>query len=336
MIQFCAVATKARQAQEAFGPLKLLPLLLIVVILSSLSTACADSAQSKRFKVVATTSIIADTAREIAGEDAQVEALMGAGIDPHLYKASPGDLRKLSDASLILYNGLHLEGRLAEVLERLGQRKPTLAITSSIPAEALRPLTSQGTMYDPHVWFDVSLWIEAARAMHEALAQYDPAHAAGYSRRFEQLAEKLRSLHAWCTSELASIPKPRRVLITAHDAFGYFGRAYDIEVLGIQGVSTDSEASVREINTLVQLIVDRKIPAVFVESTISPKAVEALVEGAAARGHAVQIGGQLLSDALGDAGTPQGTYIGMVRHNISTILAALRGPGTVGTQPRTL
>jgi manganese/zinc/iron transport system substrate-binding protein len=156
--------------------------------------------------------------------------------------------------------------------------------------------------------------------------KYDPSNAAGYAQRCEQLITKLRSLHEWCKNELALIPKERRVLITAHDAFGYFGRAYDIEVLGIQGVSTDSEASVREINNLVQLIVKRKIPAVFIESTISPKAVEALVEGAAARGHSVRIGGQLLSDALGETGTPQGTYDGMVRHNVTTIISSLREP----------
>jgi manganese/zinc/iron transport system substrate-binding protein len=325
MIQICALATYAREAP----PLSLAqtsPLLLIIVTCASLFTPLVRTHAEPSFHVITTTSIIADTARQIGGEHARVESLMGAGVDPHLYKASPGDLRALSSAALILYNGLHLEGKIAEVLEKLGQRKPTIAVTSSISRSSLRPLTPAGTLYDPHVWFDVSLWIEAAQTIRDAFLKYDPSHAAGYAQRCEQLITKLRSLHEWCKNELALIPTERRVLITAHDAFGYFGRAYDIEVLGIQGVSTDSEASVREINNLVQLIVKRKIPAVFIESTISPKAVEALVEGAAARGHSVRIGGQLLSDALGETGTPQGTYDGMVRHNVTTIISSLREP----------
>jgi manganese/zinc/iron transport system substrate-binding protein len=248
---------------------------------------------------------------------------MGPGVDPHLYKASPGDLRKLSNASLILYNGLHLEGKMADVLEKLSARKPVVAVTKSLSAQTLRSTGSDSEIVDPHVWFDVSLWIEVAKTIRDALVTHNPQAAALYSQRFEDLSTKLKALHEWCKQELASIPPARRTMITAHDAFSYFGRAYGIEVLGIQGVSTDSEASLREINNLVQLLVQRKIPAVFVESTISPKAVEALLEGAASRGHRVMIGGELFSDALGEQGTPQGSYDGMVRHNVHTIKSAL-------------
>jgi manganese/zinc/iron transport system substrate-binding protein len=294
------------------------------LLASATSLLCWVSAHATpSFTVVTTTGIIADSARAIAGDTALVESLMGPGVDPHLYKASPGDLRKLSNASLILYNGLHLEGKMADVLEKLSARKPVVAVTKSLSAQTLRSTGSDSEIVDPHVWFDVSLWIEVAKTIRDALVTHNPQAAALYSQRFEDLSTKLKALHEWCKQELASIPPARRTMITAHDAFSYFGRAYGIEVLGIQGVSTDSEASLREINNLVQLLVQRKIPAVFVESTISPKAVEALLEGAASRGHRVMIGGELFSDALGEQGTPQGSYDGMVRHNVHTIKSAL-------------
>jgi manganese/zinc/iron transport system substrate-binding protein len=275
------------------------------------------------FSVVATTSIIADTARSIAGPLATVTALMGPGIDPHLYKASPGDLRILSNASLILHNGLHLEGKLADALSKLSSRKTVVAVTDGIPRDKLRSVSEDGEVYDPHVWFDVSLWIACAQGIRDALMRHDPPHAADYSNRFSALATELQQLDTWAREQIASIPASNRVLITAHDAFGYFGRAYGIEVLAIQGVSTESEASLRSINELVATIVKRKIPAIFIENTISPKAVEALVEGAKARGHTVTIGGQLLGDSLGDRETAEESYSGTVKHNVLTITKAL-------------
>jgi len=250
---------------------------------------------------------------------------MGPGIDPHLYKASPGDLRTLSSASLILHNGLHLEGKMAEALQKLSSRKTVVAVTAEIPRGKLRAISINSEVYDPHVWFDVSLWIACAQTIRDALIRHDPSHATDYSNRFSALATELQQLDTWTRAQISSIPANNRVLITAHDAFGYFGRAYGIEVLAIQGVSTESEASLRSINELVQTIVRRKIPAIFIENTISPKAVEALVEGAKAHGHTVMIGGQLLSDSLGDHGTPEGSYSGTVKHNVLTITKALAG-----------
>jgi manganese/zinc/iron transport system substrate-binding protein len=324
MIQCYAAATKRWGRGCALLALRLTTVGISIFSLLALQKAHATPS----FTVVTTTEIIADSARLIAGDTARVESLMGAGVDPHLYKASPGDLRKLSSATLILYNGLHLEGKMSDVLEKLSKRKPVVAVTSSLALDRLRSTDPKSNMYDPHVWFDVSLWIEATKTIRDALIQHNPQAAATYTQRFDLLALRLRDLHDWCRKELAEIPSSRRTLITAHDAFGYFGQAYDVEVLGIQGVTTDSEASLREINNLVELLVRRKIPAVFVESTVSPKAVEALIEGAASRGHQVVIGGELFSDALGETGTPEGTYEGMVRHNVRTIKSVLKTDGS--------
>jgi manganese/zinc/iron transport system substrate-binding protein len=315
MIQFCAGATF---------------LFLAVLCLSHPTHATPGNISHSPLSVVATTSIIADTARNIAGPLATVTALMGPGIDPHLYKASPGDLRTLSQASLIFYNGLHLEGKMADALQRLGTRKPVVAVTDLIARDKLRAVSTDGTTYDPHVWFDLNLWIECADAIRAALSQHDAPHADEYTKRFQTFREALRQLDTWSRERMSAIPPSNRILITAHDAFGYFGRAYGIEVLAIQGVSTESEASLRSINDLVSVIVERKIPAIFIENTISPKAVEALVEGAKNRGQTVRIGGQLLGDSLGELGTPEESYIGTVRYNVETIATALAPASTRG------
>jgi len=283
-------------------------------------------------RVVCTVGMITDGAKVIArGTGATVTGLMGAGVDPHLYKASPGDTRLLAEADVIFYGGLLLEGRMVDVLVKMAGKKPTVAVTERMEASALRePPEFQGHP-DPHVWFDVSLWREAVMRMRDALMEHDAARAAVYAKNAEEYLAELDALHEWCKSELGKIPPEKRVLVTAHDAFGYFGRAYGLEVLAIQGISTDSEASLRDLNGLVDLLVSRKIPAVFVESTVPRKTIEALVEGAKARGHSVVVGGELFSDAMGTAGTEEGTYIGMVRHNVRTIVAALAGAGGKGT-----
>jgi len=299
------------------------PLLLLLHTCTLLSAAPLQA--QEQLSIVATTSIIADSARAIAGPFAQVSALMGPGVDPHLYKASPGDLRTLQNASLILYNGLHLEGKIADALKKLGSRKPVVAVAERIAKEKLRRVSSDGDQYDPHVWFDVRLWIECAESIRDAISTHDPLHAAEYSKRFVALRDSLQGLDKWVHTQVAAIPLQHRVLITAHDAFGYFGRAYNIEVLAIQGVSTDSEASLRSVNELVQIIVKRKIPAIFIENTLSPKAVEALAQGAKASGHTVIIGGELLGDSLGPVGSPTESYIGTVQHNVRTITTALSG-----------
>lgn len=276
-------------------------------------------------RVVATTGMIADAAREVGGERVRVTGLMGEGVDPHLYKPSPGDLRAMSDAELILYNGLHLEGRMADVIERMGSRTSVVRVTEGIePALLLSGEGLEGHP-DPHVWFDVSLWSKVVGRVRDALSARDPAGREQYEASARTYAEVLGELHGYVRSTVAGIPAERRVLVTAHDAFGYFSRAYGIEVLAIQGISTDSEASLRDINGLVDTLVKRKIPAVFIESSVPRKTVDALVEGCAARGHRVGVGGELFSDSMGREGTAEGTYVGMVLHNVETIAKALGG-----------
>ncbi len=266
--------------------------------------------------------MVADVVKAVGGPRVEVTTLMGPGVDPHLYKASTGDILQLDRAQLVFYSGIHLEGKLTQVLEKLAARKPTVAVASAIPTDRL--LHAEEGAHDPHVWFDAALWSKTAPLVAQTLAEYDPAHAADYEARAKQYVERLEQLDAWCKEHVATIPPERRVLVTAHDAFGYFGHAYDLEVRSVQGLSTESEAGVRRINELVDFIVSRGVKAVFIETTLNERNVLALVEGCAARGQQVKIGGELFSDAMGAAGTPEGTYEGMVRHNVHTIVQALR------------
>ncbi len=275
-------------------------------------------------QVVATVGMIADVASRIGGERVRVTALMGAGVDPHLYKASPGDIRTLTGADLVLYNGLLLEGKMTDVLVRLASGKAVVAVSERIPEERLMHPDGAHGHADPHVWFDVALWMIAAERVRDALIALDPAGQDVYTDNAAAYLEEMRTLDAEVRAEIAAIPEAKRLLVTAHDAFGYFGRAYGIEVRGIQGISTESEASLKDINTLVDDLVARKVPAVFVESSVPRKTIEALIEGAASRGHTLVIGGELFSDAMGAAGTPEGTYLGMVRHNVEAIAGALK------------
>lgn len=275
-------------------------------------------------KVTTTIGMIADVASVVGGDHVVVTGLMGPGVDPHLYKATQGDLAKLSDADVILYNGLHLEGRMADVLVQMASRVKTVQVTETTPHELLRePPEFQG-QYDPHVWFDVSMWKYSVERIRDAFKEMDPAHATEFDANAAAYLKEMDTLHAYAKEQIATIPKDQRVLVTAHDAFGYFGRAYDIEVLGLQGISTAAEYGLQDVDRLVDKIVARKIRAVFVESSISPKSIDALVTGAKSRGHDLVIGGQLFSDAMGQPGTPEGTYLGMVRHNVDTIAKALK------------
>jgi manganese/zinc/iron transport system substrate-binding protein len=273
-------------------------------------------------KVVCTTGMVADLVRNIGGDKVEITQIMGEGVDPHLYKASPGDVNLLSGADVIFYSGLHLEGKMADVFVRMARKKPTFAVTEYITENKV--LDNAAGAYDPHLWFDVSLWRETAGVVRDALKAFDPKHADEYQIRADAYQAELGKLHDYAKTQLATIPKERRVLVTAHDAFRYFGRAYDVEVKGIQGISTESEAGVKEVNAIVELLVRRQIKAVFVESSVSDKNVKALLEGCAAKGHTVIIGGELFSDAMGKDGTPEGTYAGMVRHNVDTIVKALK------------
>jgi manganese/zinc/iron transport system substrate-binding protein len=275
-------------------------------------------------KAVSTTGMIHDLVKNIGGTHVQSEALMGAGVDPHLYKATPGDIRKLSNADIVFYNGLHLEGKMADVFAKMSERKPSIAVAAGVPKEELLTSDSTTAYPDPHVWFDVQKWIKAGEAVRKSLKEFDPAHAGDYDKNAEAYLKQLREVDAYAKQQIAVIPKARRVLVTAHDAFRYFGKAYDMEVQGLQGISTASDVSVSDVQRIVNTLVSRKIKAVFLETSVSKRSIDAVVEGCRAKGHNVQIGGSLFSDAMGRAGTPEGTYAGMVRHNVDTMVKALK------------
>jgi manganese/zinc/iron transport system substrate-binding protein len=293
-----------------------LSLLLLLGCASQPQRVESDGAE---LYIVTTTGMLADLARSVGGERVRVDALMGPGTDPHIYQASPGDISKLNRADLVLYNGLHLEGRMGEMLERLGRKKPVLALAETLPNSEL---IHDGAP-DPHVWFDVILWAQLVDPLVDQLVAQDPEGESEYRNRATDVKRRLEELDRMIREELAKIPDQRRILITAHDAFRYFGRAYGIEVVGIQGISTESEASLREINHLVDLIVTRQVPAIFIETSVSEKNVQALLEGARRRGWDARVGGELFSDAMGAAGTPEGTYEGMLLHNVRQIVDAL-------------
>ncbi len=296
-----------------------------LTLVASACTAATIDQPKERLRIVATIGMIADVVRNIAGPRAEVTALMGEGVDPHLYKASPGDVRAMTDADLIFYCGLHLEGRMSDVIVKLASRRTVVRVTEGIDEAKLRQPPEFEGHFDPHVWFDVNLWRESTAVIRDALVAKDPAGRAEYERRHAEYDALLRELHDYSRHVLGSITPSARVLVTAHDAFGYLGDAYGLEVMAIQGISTDSEASLRDINALVDTLVTRRIPAVFIESSVPRKTIDALVEGCKGRGHSVTIGGELYSDALGKAGTPEGTYVGMVLHNVETIARALGG-----------
>lgn len=296
-----------------------------VALLMAPASSPLSAAVEARVKVVATTGMIADAARVVGGEHVDVVGLMGPGVDPHLYKATQGDMRALAQADAILYNGLSLEGRMADILVRMARTKPTFAVTEYIPEEQLMEPEAFAGQYDPHVWFDLSLWKMAVERVRDALIEVDPEHAGAYRANAAAYLAELDQTDAYIRSRIAEIPEASRVLVTAHDAFGYFGRAYDLEVVGLQGISTDTEVGLRDIQDLVELLVTREIRAVFVESSVPRRSIEAVVQGALSRGHSVAVGGELFSDALGAASSPEGTFLGMIRHNVDTIVSALAG-----------
>ena len=291
-------------------------------------TASAADLADRKVRVVATTSMIADLAREIGGGRVTVEALMGPGVDPHLYRPRESDVARLVGADLVLYNGLELEGKMGEVLEQVEGR----GIVAEPVAETLdegrllTPPEFEGA-FDPHVWMDVSMWKRVAWATADALAALDAAHADTYAANAEAYVERLDALDAYVRQRVAEVPESRRVLVTAHDAFNYFGRAYGFEVRGLQGLSTATEAGAADVRDLAAFVAERGVPAMFVETSVSPRSIRAVREAVRARGARVEIGGGLFSDALGTPGTPEGTYEGMIRHNVDTIVGALSGEG---------
>jgi manganese/zinc/iron transport system substrate-binding protein len=278
------------------------------------------------FRVVTTTAMVRDLVEGVAGTNARVTALFGEGVDPHLYRPTRDDMARLLQADVVVYSGLMLEGRMTDTFLKLGRRgQPVLAVGELLEGRYRLVPKGAGGHADPHVWMDVSAWAQAARELARALGRLDPPQASAYEAGAARYAAQLEELDAHVRAAVASVPRERRVLITAHDAFGYFGRAYDIEVRGVQGLSTESEAGVADINRLVDFIVRRKIPALFVETSVSDKNIRALMEGCRARGHTVAIGGSLFSDAMGAPGTYEGTYPGMIDHNVTRIVRALGG-----------
>ncbi len=283
------------------------------------------------YRAVATTGMVADIVRHVAGDKAEVANLIGEGVDPHLYKPTRNDVVALQEADIVFYSGLLLEGKMTDVLVKLARRgKAVYAVTELLSEkDLLEPPALEGH-YDPHVWMDVSAWSRAVEAVSRSLGEFDSSNAAYYTDNAKRYRAELDTLHEYTRRVIASIPEGRRVLVTAHDAFGYFGRAYGIEVRGIQGISTESEAGLEDINRLVDFLVERDVRAVFVETSVAEKNVRALLEGARSKGRTVTIGGGLFSDAMGAPGTYEGTYIGMIDHNATTIARALGGEAPAG------
>lgn len=278
--------------------------------------------KNETLTIVTTTGMIADAVQNIVGNNATVISLMGPGVDPHLYKATQGDLQKLTSADIIFYNGLHLEGKMGEVLEKLARTKTVVAVGDGINESRLRTLAHG--IHDPHIWFNVNLWKEAVQVAATTLAEKDSAQADFYSANAIRYIATLDSLHTSVTEQIKQIPESQRVLITAHDAFGYFGDAYGMEVRGLQGISTVSEFGLKDVTELVDFIIQRKIKAIFVETSVSEKSINAVIEGCKEQQWDVRIGGSLYSDAMGAAHTPDGTYVGMVSKNVATIVEALK------------
>jgi len=274
--------------------------------------------------VVCTTGMVADLAQRIGGDRVRVMGLMGPGVDPHYYKASQGDLAKLERADLILYNGLLLEGKMQDIFGKMARAKRIVAVADAIDkSDLLQPAELEGH-YDPHIWFDVALWSKTVDSVVRALAEIDLEGAETYQRNGDAYREELAALDAWVIEQVEQIPSGQRVLITAHDAFGYFGRAYGIEVMGLQGISTVAEYGVNDVTGLVDFISERKIRAIFVESSVPERSIEAVRQGCLERGHTVSIGGTLYSDAMGGQVSGADTYVGMVKSNVETVVGALR------------
>lgn len=305
---------------------------LLILILSALLavTGCTPPPQSpappgaadagKRLKVVCTTGMIGYVAQQLLGETGEVTALMGPGVDPHLYKATASDVSALQSADVVFYNGLHLEGKMIEIFHSLqGSGRRVVGVADGIDKARLRFIKTGDSYPDPHIWFDVVLWSEIVDPMVRALSEARPADSKAYGQRAAELKKELADLHQWCQTELSKIPKERRVLVTSHDAFGYFGRAYGVEVVALQGISTVSEASTSDVTSLVDFLKKRRVRAIFVESSVAKATMQRVASDAG-----VQIGGELFSDAMGPAGTPEATYPGMIRHNVNLILKGLR------------
>jgi manganese/zinc/iron transport system substrate-binding protein len=291
---------------------------------SEVPIATPEALASRQVRVTTTTNFITDLARRVGGDRVRVSGLMGPGVDPHMYKASAGDVKTLAGADLVLYGGLELEGKMGDVFDRLAEYRPTVAVTREMPRDRLLAEPRFPDRYDPHVWFDVGLWQDAAAATAAALARLDPAHADEYRRNARAYVRELDELDAYARRRLAEIPARQRVVVTSHDAFRYLGRRYGLDVVAIQGVSTATEATTADVERVAKVIAERRVRSVFVESSVPPQTIDAVLASAARQGQRASIGKQLFSDAAGAEGTPEGTYVGMVRHNVDAIAEGLR------------
>lgn len=316
------------------GPFERLKMTLGVVALiiiaacskvdSSGSEATRPSADNK-ISVVTTIGMITNIVEVVGGEEVEVKGLMGPGVDPHLYKASHGDMERLDQADIIFYGGLHLEGKLNDIFKKLANQKPVAAVSQNIDKAVLRSgQDTGGTEFDPHIWFNVKHWISATETVRDVLIKYDQANAELYRNNAATYIQELEKLDTEVKEKIAQIPEQSRVLVTAHDAFGYFGDAYGMKVMGLQGISTAAEYGSKDVSELRDYLIENKIKAVFVESSIPTKSMEAVIAGAKQLGHEVTIGGELYSDSLGEPGSDADTYIKMVQHNVNTIVEALK------------
>jgi manganese/zinc/iron transport system substrate-binding protein len=291
----------------------------------ALSLPAGPLVAQDRLSVVATTAMIADAAQQVGGDLVEVTTLMGPGVDPHAYRQTRTDIVALAAADLVLWNGLYLEAQMEEFLTDLGRDKPVVAVAEAVPQNLLIGSEDYEGRFDPHLWMNPGLWSRVVLSVRDAMIAAAPESEAAFAANADAYLADLQALTAYAAEVLASVPPESRILLTSHDAFNYFGNAYGFEVVGIQGISTESEAGLQRIAELVDLLIERDIRAVFVETSVSDRNIRALVEGAAAAGHEVVIGGELFSDAMGEPGTYEGTYIGMIDSNVTTVARALGG-----------
>ncbi|MER2058638.1 MAG: zinc ABC transporter substrate-binding protein [Niallia sp.] len=291
------------------------------VFLTGCSAESTGSKEDGKLTVVTTIAQIAEPMSVIGGDKVEVKSLMGPGVDPHLYTATQGDIQKMEDADIIFYSGLHLEANMVKVFEEIGKTRPVLAIGEVNPEEKL--LKDEEGAIDPHIWFDIDLWKESLDAATNELKKALPDDSEYFEKNKQAYFKKLDTLKEEAKAQMETLPSDKRVLVTAHDAFGYFGRMLDIEVVGLQGLSTEAEIGLSDIEETIQQLVEHQVPAVFIESSINPASINAVIEGAKKEGLDIELGGELFSDAMGDADTKEGTYIGMYEHNVSTIYQAL-------------
>ncbi|WP_418638153.1 metal ABC transporter solute-binding protein, Zn/Mn family [Winogradskyella sp.] len=300
--------------------------IIFFLAITLIFTACKDESKDNgKLNIVTTTTMITDLVQNIGGDMVNVQGLMGSGVDPHLYKASEGDVNKLVKADIIFYNGLHLEGKLVEVFEKMGSKTKTpIALADALDKRTLIGSEYFASNFDPHVWFDINYFKQFAEKTATILSERNPENAKTFEANKNAYLTKLEALQTSITQIITTLPKEKRILVTAHDAFNYFGKAYGFEVVGLQGISTATEAGVQDVQKLATFIIEKQIKAIFVESSVPKRTIEALQAAVKSKGHDVEIGGTLYSDALGNAGTPEGTYIGMFEYNVNTIVNALK------------